>query len=324
MMLGEIALDPTVYQRHRLHAQEKIWAETNCYVDIWIELLHAWGLEPLAALPFTVTIDFEGDQWTFFKFPHSDLFDLFGIDVQELAIWRPLEVHIEEQIALGRPLLIELDSFYLPDTAGTAYRQAHVKSTVAATEIDIAQRRLGYFHGQGFYHLYEDDFVNVLRMTGQELPSMLPPYAEIVKRQTYDQPTSEQLVAGSLRLLRYHLRRLPKGNPFVKFKQRLVIDLQWLSGAPIEMFHQYSFATLRQFGACYECTATYLQWLAEHDVLGLDQSIADFTSISNAAKTMQFQLARSMARKRALDMAPLDEMAAMWQATTEQLKSCLF
>jgi hypothetical protein len=323
MMLGEIAIDSAVYQRHRLHAQERIWAETNCYIDIWIELLHAWGLEPLAALPFTLTIDFEGDQWTFFKFPHSDLFDLFGIDVQELAIWRPLEAHIEEQLGLGRPVLVELDSFYLPDTAGTAYRQTHVKSTVAATEIDIAQRRLGYFHGQGFYHLHDDDFVNVLRMTGQELPSMLPPYAEIVKRQTCDPPTSERLVTVSLCLLQRYLQRVPEENPFVKFKQRLVADLQWLCGAPLEMFHQYSFATLRQFGACYECTATYLQWLAEHDVIGLDQSIADFTSISNAAKTMQFQLARSMARKRALDISSLDEMAAKWQATMEHLNSCL-
>src|SRR5882757_5983957 len=135
MTLAELHLDPVSYERHRLHTRERSWAETNCYVDIWIELLHAWGFEPLAALPFTAATDFEGDQWTFFKFPHADLYELYGLDVQELAVWRPLSTHIEEQVGLDRPVLVELDSFYLPDTAGTAYRRAHVKSTVAAMEI---------------------------------------------------------------------------------------------------------------------------------------------------------------------------------------------
>ena len=51
-----LKLDPATYQRHLLHTQERNWAETNCYVDVWIELLHAWGYEPLAALPFTVAL----------------------------------------------------------------------------------------------------------------------------------------------------------------------------------------------------------------------------------------------------------------------------
>src|SRR6478736_3497976 len=114
-----ISLDPLKYQRHDIHARERQWAETNCYVDVLIELLHAWGFEPVAALPFTVAIDFEGDQWTFFKFQHSDLHRLFGIEIQELQIWRPLVDHLQQQVELGRPVLVELDSFYLPDTAGT-------------------------------------------------------------------------------------------------------------------------------------------------------------------------------------------------------------
>ena len=69
--------------------------------DLWIELLHALGLDPVAALPFTLAIDFEGDQWTFFKFPLADLYDLYGLDVQELAIWRPLVDHVEEQVDAG-------------------------------------------------------------------------------------------------------------------------------------------------------------------------------------------------------------------------------
>ncbi|HED35455.1 MAG TPA: DUF1839 family protein, partial [Gammaproteobacteria bacterium] len=136
-MVRLLTLDPASYTRHRIHTQERDWAETNCYVDIWIELLHALGHEPLAVMPFTLAIDFEGDQWTFFKPPLADIYELYGIDVQELALWQPLVQHVEQQVALGKPVLVELDSYYLPDTAGMAYRLAHVKSTVAVVEIDV-------------------------------------------------------------------------------------------------------------------------------------------------------------------------------------------
>ncbi|HWH85062.1 MAG TPA: DUF1839 family protein, partial [Burkholderiaceae bacterium] len=76
--------------RHALHGEGSIWVEKNCYVDVWIELLHALRLEPHACLPFVFAIDFEGDQWTFFKPPQAELRTLYGIDVQELTVWRPL------------------------------------------------------------------------------------------------------------------------------------------------------------------------------------------------------------------------------------------
>ena len=98
-MKGPIrALDPTTYEPHAIHGDGRTWAETNCYVDVLVELLHGLGLEPVAALPFTLRIDFEGDQWTFFKFPHADLLALFGLDIQELNPWRDLALHVE-----GRP-----------------------------------------------------------------------------------------------------------------------------------------------------------------------------------------------------------------------------
>src|ERR1700722_19550583 len=101
-----IPLDPELYRRHAIHSDQRIWPETNCYSDVIIELLHGLGREPIAGLAFTLAIDFEGDQWTFFKFPHADLDELYGIDVQELAVWRPLVAHIEEQVGLGRPVLV--------------------------------------------------------------------------------------------------------------------------------------------------------------------------------------------------------------------------
>ena len=122
VMLRLWNLDPAAYARHPLHCADRAWPESNCYVDLWVELLHTAGAEPLAALPFALAVDVEGDQWTFFKFPLADLEALYGVSVFELNVWRPLVVHVAEQLALGRPSIVEVDAFYLPDTAGTSYR----------------------------------------------------------------------------------------------------------------------------------------------------------------------------------------------------------
>lgn len=320
MMQQILALDPQNYSRHKLHAQEREWAETNCYVDVWTELLHSWGLEPIAALPFTLGIDFEGDQWTFFKFPLADLYELYSLDVQEMAVWRPLTLHLEEQLSLGRPVLVELDSLYLPDTAGSAYQLEHVKTTVAVVEIDIENERLGYFHGQGYYHLHGEDFANIFHTKGEKNPAILSPYCELVKRGKQPPLEGAALLNDSLRLLRQHLQRLPETNPFEKFRTRFETDLLWLANEPLTTFHQYSFATLRQFGACYEIAAAYLKWLQEQGINGLDPAIESLLWISTAAKTMQFQLARSMARKKPLDLQPINQMAEQWNTAMGLLK----
>ncbi len=314
-----LALDPASYTRHRIHTQERDWAETNCYVDIWIELLHALGHEPLAVMPFTLAIDFEGDQWTFFKPPLADIYELYGIDVQELALWQPLVQHVEQQVALGKPVLVELDSYYLPDTAGMAYRLAHVKSTVAVVEIDVAQRHLGYFHGQGYYHLNGDDFASVFRLCDKPDPAILPPYVEIAKQRRKNKLDDAQTLEISLLLLRKQLKLLPEANPFYAFKDKLGKDLDWLMKQDIETFHQYSFATLRQFGACYELAATYLDWLAGQGEAGLAEARQSIKSISETAKSYQFQLARAMSRKRPLDLAPIDAMGDHWASGMERL-----
>jgi hypothetical protein len=316
-----LALEPATYQRHAIHRDDnRLWAETNCYVDVWIELLHALGHEPVAALAFTCAIDFEGDQWTFFKFPLLDLYELYGLDVQELAIWRSLVSHIEEQVSRGRPVLVELDSFYLPDTVGSAYRTTHQKSTVAVVDVDVEAKRLGYFHGQGFHRLEGDDFCDVLRLREPRDAAVLPPYCEFVKmrRAPGEFP---QLVQKSLGLLRKHLELAPEANPFAAFRERFQRDLSGLLDESIDKFHQYSFATLRQFGACYELSARYLRWLGENGEPGLDDAAAAFRDISESAKTFQFQLARAMARRKPLDLTPLDAMASRWECGISQLKA---
>jgi hypothetical protein len=283
-------------------------------------LLHSLGHEPRATLPFTLTADFEGDQWTFFKYPDGDLLKMYGLDIQELAVWRPLVRHIEDQVAAGHPVLVELDSYFMPDTAGTAYRLAHMKSTVAVNRIDVESRQLGYFHNNGYYELGGDDFSDIFQLDGLVHERMLPPYIEFVKTAPrFAQPTAQQQLALSLELLRDHLQRLPTVNPFVPFKQKFSSDLEWLMQADIGVFHAYSFATLRQYGACFELAETYLRWLAEQGCDDLTVSVDALQQVSQQTKAFQFQLARAMARKKPLDLAPLDTMAEQWQIAMNPL-----
>ena len=54
------------------------------------------------ALAFTVAQDYEGDQFTFFKFPPADLARLYGVEILELAIFDQLEDHVAD-IGHGDP-----------------------------------------------------------------------------------------------------------------------------------------------------------------------------------------------------------------------------
>jgi hypothetical protein len=309
-------LDPSSYKRHAIHGEERTWTETNCYTDLVIELVHGLGHDPVAMLAFTLAIDFEGDQWTFFKPSHADLMALYGLDVQELAMWKDPIRHVEEQVGAGRPVLIELDSFWLPDTSGTAYGIAHQKTTVGVNEIDVERGYMAYFHNQGFYGVDGEDFRKLWE------PGPLPPYVEFVKpAPQFAAPQGAQQLAISLAMLKAHLARAPRQNPFARFKSRLVDDLESLLASDMAHFHKYSFATLRQYGACFELAETYLGWLLVNGVSGLEVPRAAFATISQTAKAFQFQLARSMARRKTLDLAPLDAMAAQWDVGMTLLQS---
>jgi hypothetical protein len=308
-----LSLYPETYNKHIIHSEGRTWIETNCYTDVLVEQLHALGHEPIAALPFTLRADCEGDQWTFFKFPHNDIFDLYGLDIQELAVWRPLLVHIEELVSAERPAVLELDAWFLPDTSGSAYKLAHMKTTISVNFIDIKNKKMGYFHNQGYYELTGGDFTNIFQTEGLVHERMLPPYFEYIKREREVHLSERDLVEQSKIILKRNFALIPKNNPFLSFKERFSRDLEWLLKEDVSVFHAYSFATLRQFGACFELTETYFRWLAEKENSDLSDIINAFQTISQAAKTYQFQLARAMARNRPLDLAPIDAMAAQWQ-----------
>src|SRR5262245_58627062 len=105
---------PETYQRHALHDSGRHWPETNCYVDLVIEVLSASGFDPTSVMGFTLAQDFEGDQFTFFKMPTADLTRLYGVEVLELSIFDRLESHVVEQLSRGRLPLVEVDAHFLP------------------------------------------------------------------------------------------------------------------------------------------------------------------------------------------------------------------
>jgi hypothetical protein len=299
-------LDVAGYQRHPVHTGERTYTETNCYSDVLIELLHSRGDEPLAAMGFTVRMDFEGDQWTFFKPMPGDLEQLFGVDIHEMQPYRPLPGQIAEQIAAGRTLIIELDSWYLPDTSSTSYRTEHVKTSVAIEAIDPDGERLRYFHNAGLYELDGEDYRGAFRV-GMDLPGdVLPPYTELVRFDAGPRLAGEELRAASRELLRAHLARRAASNPFERFGSALGEALPTLLAGDAQHYHEYAYATVRMVGSAFEILGSHVEWLLGQEGAA---AVTAFDEIVDGSKRLSFKLAR----RREFDPGPaVAELAAAW------------
>jgi Domain of unknown function (DUF1839) len=307
-------LDAHAYARHALHGEHCAWVEKNCYVDIWIEIVHTLGLEPTAMLPFTACIDFEGDQWTFFKPSHDELRDLYGIDVQEMNVWRPLIEHAQEHLAAGKLLCLETDAFWLPDAAGTDYRRQHTKTTIALADLDLANRRLGYFHNAGYFALSGEDFARVFRLGVPHDPTYLPLFAELVRTDRIVHRPATELAQMSLDLWHRHLRRRPEVNPISRFKARFDQDLPELQEKGLAHYHAWAFGTTRQLGAAFELAAANLRWLTSQGYDGLQVAAEAFEIISSDSKAFILKGARAVNGRRGIDSsAAFDRMIAAWE-----------
>ncbi|MCX2724242.1 DUF1839 family protein [Roseibium salinum] len=290
-------LRAATYTRSPLHAQDRDWPETNCYLDVWIEVLPSLGLPPEACLAYSVTQDFEGDQFTFFKVPLEDLEALYGLKVTELAIYDRVETHIRHQIDRGRLSLVEVDSYFLPDTHGIGYHEAHGKTTIAVNRMDFENRTMEYFHGLGLHRLEGDDFDGIFQRGVHEKPIAFLPYTEFVKFPDV-KPSPEHILAVSEDLLRRHLKRRPAENPVAAFARVFPAQVEKVSERDFSFFHLYAFNTLRQLGANFELFSTYLEWLAGQGRDELTPAIAEAKTISSTCKTVQFKLARAVMRKK--------------------------
>jgi hypothetical protein len=314
-------VDARQYSRSVLHAESCTWLEKNCYIDIWIEVLNALGLEPRAVLPFTVAIDFEGDQWTFFKPPHGELFDLYGIDVQELNVWRPLVEHAVEHLGAGRLISTEADAFWLPDTSGTDYQRQHTKTTIVIADIDVEARRLGYFHNAGFFTLEGEDFVQTFRIGFPHDPEFMPLFAEMVRTERLVKRPAAELAQMSRTSWRRHLARAPANNPIPRFQQRFERELSFIQAQGLAFYHAWAFATTRQLGASFELAASNLRWLQELGQQGLEDSIAAFDVIAANSKSFILKGARAVNARKAFDGAAMfADMAGAWDRGLDGLR----
>jgi hypothetical protein len=314
------------YQPHDLHARERIWTETNCYVDVWIEVLHSLGLDPLAGAAFAVSTDFEGDQWTFFKYPAEDLRVVYGIEVAETNPWRPLLDHVIEHLESARLLTMEADSWFLPDTTGVSYGLAHVKSTIVPNLVDVAERRLGYFHNAGYFELEGADFDGIFRLGEYADPAALPPYVETVRLEAIKRVGDAELAELAWATLRFHADRIPGTNPLVRLGARISADVDTLRERDLDYFHLYAFANCRQCGASAELAADFLGWLADRAPRRAEpllESAQHWHTIAENAKSLQFTLARA-ARGRTVEIdGTIDVMASAWTQATQALRKAL-
>jgi hypothetical protein len=220
--------------------------------------------------------------------------------------YRPLPLQIAEQIDAGRTIIVELDSWFLPDTQATSYRNEHVKTSVAVEAIDLDRRWMRYFHGPGLFELEGEDYDGIFRLAGEPDPWILPPYTELVRFDAGPRLTGDELRAAARDSLRRHLRRRPPENPFRHFGRALELELPSLLEGGLDAYHAYAFATVRMVGAAFELATSATDWL--YGPLGAGAA-EPMTRIVDGCKLLGFRLAR----RRAFDPQPvLATMADSW------------
>lgn len=320
MRADVLGLDPAGYRPHALHGADRVWSETNCAADLWVETLHALGYDPVAGLGFTLSSDFDGDQWRMFTYPAATLSSLYGVETDELNVWRPLREHVAEQLSFGNLVAFDADAWWLPDTAGLTYRAGHQKTTVLAASIDTDRRRLGYLHNAGYYELDGEDFDALL----PEHPAadQMPPYTLQVRLAGRRVPGPADRVVA-VELAAAHLRRRPRANPVEQMAVRVRHDLDRLRTEGLDTFHRWAFGTLRQCGANAELVASFATWLEAAGVPGASDGAAPMEAVAVGTKAAEMAMARAV-RGRAVDVDALfAPLAAGWASGIDGLASAV-
>ena len=231
--------------------------------------------------------------------------------------YRPLPEQIGEQIEAGRSIIVELDSWYLPDTEATSYRREHVKTSVIAEALDLEAERLIYFHNTSLHELDGEDYRGVFRIGRQFSDDVLPPYTELLRFDARPRLSGDDLREEARRLLRGHLARRPTSNPFRRFGAQLAEDLPGLLEGDAAAYHDYAFATVRMFGSAFEITATHVDWLFG------DEGSAASTSLMEIVDNSKV-LSLKLARRKPFDPQPLIEsVAESWDEAMASLDAII-
>lgn len=290
-------LDAASYTQHHLHSGDRVWQETNCYVDIWIEIVAHLGLPPEPAGVCAFSADSLPGQWAFLKYQPDDLRRLYGIEVAEFNLWKSIEEHVLEHMAQGNLVTLESDSWFLPDTEGVAYGVDHVKSTIVPTRLDPEARTMTYFHNASLYALSGDDYDGALGKEGT-ISCTPQPYVELVRLDRV--LPADGLAQRALDLAREHLARRPEDNPVARFSDQIREIAPTLKERGFDWYHKFSFSYTRQLGLTAQLAADACRWLADFATAELDEAkreelrtaATELDVVSQEMKNLQFALAR--------------------------------
>ena len=137
----------------------------------------------------------------------------------------------------------------------------------------------------------------VFRLPHLQVDEIIPPYAEVVRFE-FEPLRGKALRDAARERLRRRLARLPRRDPVEAFGRTLAMQSAALAEEGEYGFHDWAFHTLRQLGANFELLAEHVAWL---DGAAFAAARENCTRVSEMAKTLQFQMARSVARGRAPD-----------------------
>ena len=297
------ALEAAGYHRHALHADERVWVEKNCYIDICIEVVHALGLEPLAMLAVRRRHRLRGRP-----------VDLLQAAARRAA--RALRRSTSrsstsggrspttslEHLAAGKLISTEADAFYLPDTAGTDYQRQHTKTTIVIQDFDLEHRRLGYFHNAGYYALEGDDFAHLFRVGVAPDPTFMPLFAEVVRIDRLVRRPPDELRALSRALLAQARRAAPERQPRRALRRALrrrsAVDHGRGAGLLSRLGLRDGAPARRGASSSRRCTSS--GWATTP----LAPAATAFAALSQTAKAFILKAARAVNAKRALDARP--------------------
>ncbi len=128
-----------------------------------------------------------------------------------------------EQVSRGRLVMVEVDAFYLPDTAGVTYRLGHSKTTIGIQAIDTEARTLEYFHNAGYFGARRRRTSRPLfGLDREKRPDELVPYTEFAKLDRDRPQLASQLFERSRARSSCSTSRAdPRGNPVRALPQAL-------------------------------------------------------------------------------------------------------
>jgi len=308
-------VSPATHRPYRLHDPDRIWPESNCSLDLWIEILGSLGLSPEPLLSVAVRQDFEADQFGFTKILPEDLEFVYGLRVQELSLYDSLVTHVSHQMARGRMCLVEVDAYFLPDTAQASYRRRHGATMIGINRLDVEGETLEYFHNGGYFSLSGEDFRALLGGRSDER-SGPQPYVEYTTLDFERTDPSEWKRRGKL-LLAKHWERRPNTNPIRSFQSVLETQAETLVNRGLDALHDYAFNNFRMLGSNFDLLGASLDWLSG----GRHPLAAHCAVIAQSAASMPLRLAKAIARRRFDRLsAALDPAADAWDALFEAVQ----